>query len=438
MKSTNKGGGRVPSPHLRKMDRKKKKSPLPWKTLFSVGLGLVILVAIIVIAAKGCGGDTPTSGAIFGTPPPAQGATPTPNWEDNVRPEPVDKYVMTWDYKPTAFEGVPEGANVLCPTWLYVEEGESGAPNFENIADQGVSADFEGYVNGAHGAGAEVWGTVVSFNPELSKQVITDGTTRQAFCAWLAEQVEALNLDGLCLDFERMDPDNKMDYSALVFQVKSSLPKDKTVCVSVTVKTAVEQPDNWYQSYDYPSLAEAADYIALMAYDQHTISSEAAGPGAALPWVEDRLQRALWEIPSDQLILGIPFYGYDFPHAIPEGTKDVERDAEPVWKNGDMKAVAVLRAQVEKLNSDGEVTVRNQALAVDHWVTRDTWSDEFQVRYLSFVDKQGLLHRLWYEDDQSVAKKASLVKQYHLKGAAVWQQDYGRDSMWRAVFDAVQ
>ena len=201
-----------------------------------------------------------------------------------------------------------------------------------------------------------------------------------------------MNLDGLCLDFERMDPDNKMDYSALVFQVKSSLPKDKTVCVSVTVKTAVEQPDNWYQSYDYPSLAEAADYIALMAYDQHTISSEAAGPGAALPWVEDRLQRALWEIPSDQLILGIPIYGYDFPHAILEGTKDVERDAEPVWKNGDMKAVAVLRAQVEKLNSDGEVTVRNQALAVDHWVTRDTWSDEFQVRYLSFVDKQGLLH----------------------------------------------
>ncbi|MEX2460142.1 MAG: glycosyl hydrolase family 18 protein [Paenibacillaceae bacterium] len=62
-------------------------------------------------------------------------------------------------------------------------------------------------------------------------------------------------------------------------------------------------------AYPLKALATLCDYIMLMAYDEHYPGDTEAGPVASLPFVEQSIQSALTQIPSTQLVLGIPFYG---------------------------------------------------------------------------------------------------------------------------------
>ena len=64
----------------------------------------------------------------------------------------------------------------------------------------------------------------------------------------------------------------------------------------------------WSGGYDRAALAAEADYLILMAYDEHYSASPTAGSVSSLPWVERGLRRVLQEVPAEKLILGAPFY----------------------------------------------------------------------------------------------------------------------------------
>ncbi len=188
--------------------------------------------------------------------------------------------------------------------------GEDGRPELRDLKAMGLDADYAAYRRSAHRAGAAVWGTVVSFDDALSKLVVTEEAA--TFCeavAWYARQLE---LDGVCLDFEyNMDPGDAQAYTALVARLRETLPAGVPVAVAVTVQQA--ETGNFYQC-DYCLLEVcAADYVLLMAYDQYNASSDMPGPVAGLDWTEEKLQRELADVPSDKLLLGIPFYYYGYP-----------------------------------------------------------------------------------------------------------------------------
>ena len=64
--------------------------------------------------------------------------------------------------------------------------------------------------------------------------------------------------------------------------------------------------------YEAEKIAPLADYLILMAYDQHW-STSMPGPISHQKWIEASLDAFAKNIPSEKIILGIAGYGYDWP-----------------------------------------------------------------------------------------------------------------------------
>ncbi len=350
-----------------------------------------------------------------------------PLWKENIQGPVQEPIVMAWAYQPTTLEAVPPGVNALAPTWFYIEEGEDGVAEVRDLAEMGRTWDPTQYVETAHAGGAQVWGTVVSFDPDLSGQVVTEEAVQSAFVAKLAAWVEQYDLDGISFDMEKMDPANKEKFTALVERTKKALPEGCVVSVAVTVPLDWDSPNNWWQCYDRGGLAEVCDYIAVMAYDSSAASLMA--PTAAIAWVEGRIQKLLEEVPSHQILMGVPFYGIDYQGEVIDG--ELSR-IHPTWNTNSRAKVTITPGQVRRVLEEGKVTVGGVEITVDQWISKGVWDPELGMTTIAFSDTEGILHTYWCEDAKSLYQKGNLIQEYCLGGGAVWQFAFGSDPLWEA------
>ena len=333
---------------------------------------------------------------------------------------------VAWEYRPAKLDAVPPGVNALAPTWFYVQDGKDGAEvvDIAHVSDhKNTKWDPAQYVAQAHGQGAQVWATVVSFEPKLSKQIVTDPDRQAAFLTQLVDWVGQYNLDGISFDFENMDPADKEAFTALVAATKAKLGQGKVVSVSVTVPLNHEDPDNWWQCYDRKSLGEAADYVAVMAYD-----NPAPEPPAPLDWVEDRVEATLDEVPSEKLLLGVPFYGVDVTFDLPPGV------LTGLPELGEAKGHrTMLPSQLAALLSADSYESNGKPLDVKTWLDRGTWMEDYGITRYAFTGSDGLLHVIYCEQDRSIAAKGGLAWFNRLGGVAVWRMSYGNEGLWQAL-----
>jgi len=359
-------------------------------------------------------------------------APPEKSWRDNIRPEPEHKIFATWAYRPLELKEKPPEVTVLAPVWFFVEDKNGdGIPRLMDVNELGRKTDIKAYVDKAHSEGAQVWGTVVSFTPSLSDALIHTPDLRQEFIDKLVYYVETYGLDGINFDFENMNPLHKLDYTAFIKECTDVLrPMGVIISVDVTVKADYESLTNWYQCYDHKSLGEVVDYMAVMTYDEHKNHS-GAGPVASIRWVEEKLQGILEDVPSDKVLLGIPFYAYDFKSTMIDGNPDM---LVPTWSAEKRGVVTVLKSQIdEMLAKDEYIDMNNQKIEIKEWLVKDEWDDDFGNYYLKFIDQNDIVHEIWYDEPRSLAEKARLVKKYHLAGVAVWRMNFGRPAFWEAI-----
>lgn len=345
-------------------------------------------------------------------------ADPLTPWWRNIKPRPEDPVMLGWAYRPLALEQAHPAIQAFAPTWLYVEaDNETGTPRLYTVSELGRNTDFAAYIQSAHQAGAKVWVTAVSFTPELTDALIHTPEAVDAFVDKLIAFCREWGADGVNLDFENMNPEHKYDYNAFAAHVTEALhAHDLVVSADVTVPLEYEDPTNWWQCYDRAGLAEAVDYVALMAYDQHTDAKD-PGPVGGLDWVEEKIRLTLAEIPSDKLLLGVPFYGRDFRERA----------------DGTTATASVYRTQVESLLAEERYMSGSAEIVVDEWHVKNEREPDSGILYLEFTDREGTRHRIWYDDEVSLAARAALADKYHLAGVAAWQLSFGRDSYWDAL-----
>ena len=51
-----------------------------------------------------------------------------------------------------------------------------------------------------------------------------------------------------------------------------------------------------------------ADYVVIMAYDEHTEGSYEAGSVASISYLQDGIEKTLEKVSADKVIAGIPFF----------------------------------------------------------------------------------------------------------------------------------
>lgn len=174
------------------------------------------------------------------------------------------------------------------------------------------------------------------------------------------------------------------------------------------------------QIWDLRAITPSVDYFIIMAYDFHHRSSTTAGPVAPLfsepnlsSDISTFLKLFLEKIPNDKLVLGVPFYGYEW--------QTTSRESRSFTYPGTGSAATYERVQ-ELLTRQSELSVQRH------------WDDTALAPYLSYTE-DGETYIVYYEDVRSLSFKFDFVNQLNLRGIAIWALGYeGTDTtLWDSI-----
>lgn len=254
--------------------------------------------------------------------------------------------------------------------------------------------------------------------------------------AWerLVENVSALidqqNLSGINLDFEYSGIPGKETVAGytnfvtnFVHELKTHYPASPAGGPSLTVSVDITA-DAIRKSrlYDVGELAKVADFIILMGYDFYRPSSSVAGPIAPLTGKEtyeyDVTSAALdflKFVPKEKLILGVAYYGWDFP------TVD-ENKGSSVEKRPDESVALSTYKRTRRLMEERNPDIR--------------FDEESQTPWMIYRDPDtNGIRQVWFENEISLAKKYDLVNKENLSGIAIWALGYDgdHDDLWKLL-----
>ncbi|WP_045521749.1 glycosyl hydrolase family 18 protein [Neobacillus niacini] len=295
---------------------------------------------------------------------------------------------------------IPEmtGVNVVSPTWFSLAGNDGSIKNLASLE----------YSKWAQSKGYQVWGLFSnSFDPVMTHEALKDFETRQKIIVQLLHFSQMYQLQGINFDIENV----KQEDGPLVTQLmREATPylHEAGLVVSMDITFYAGENNNWSSFYERDKLAGIADYLIIMAYDEHPGSSAVAGSVSSLPWVETNLQSLLKDVPNEKLILGVPLY-------------------TRLWK--------------EQIKEDGTTDVTSQSMSmakVKEWITekglQPVYDDASGQNYAEYyAEDEKATYKVWIEDELSLNKRANLASTYQLAGVASWSRLFGDQTAWTAI-----
>ena len=188
-----------------------------------------------------------------------------------------------------------KGLNVISPTWFYLNDNDG---NIANLA----SAD---YVKYCHDQDVEVWGLVSNLeNSQVSTtEVLTHTSKRENLENQIIAAAIEYDLDGINLDFEALSNEAGDAYVQFIRELSIKCENNDLV---LSVDNYV--PSSYTEFYNRAEQAVFADYVIIMAYDEHYSGSEDIGSVSSIGFVQNGVKDTLKEVPPEQTILAVPFY----------------------------------------------------------------------------------------------------------------------------------
>ena len=287
-----------------------------------------------------------------------------------------------------------KGVNVISPTWFYLDDNEGGIATLAST----------NYVNYCHQQGIEVWGLISNLeNSEVStKEVLNVTSHRDNLVNSLISEAIKYDLDGINVDIELVPEEAAGGYLQFIRELSIKCENNDLV---LSVDNYVPASYNAYYRMD--EQAVFADYIALMAYDEHYNGSE-EGSVASLKYVQDGVADTLEMVPAQQIILGIPFYT-----RVWELTPTDDPD-EPYTISSE--AVGMTEAEQRVVANDAS------------W----EWKEDLGQYYAEY-QHGGKTYMIWGEDQNSIEKKLEVMKSSQLAGAAFWKLNYEKNTVWDTI-----
>ena len=260
---------------------------------------------------------------------------------------------------------------------------------------------------------------VVPASPEVAVYGGTNESAKAAWTAGVAETVRRYFADGVNMDTEdAIAPGNRTSRDGLtdmVKRVREALPEGAVVGYDVGWMPGIDG-----RFYDVAGIAEHADYLLIMAYDMasYIFGACLATPNSPPPQVLQGVLNYLALVDPSQLVLAVPWYGREYPCV--SGTAKEARYcpiAAAPWRDAnctDAKANAVDFSSMPAKTAASVDGAHTDAILEQSW--------------MNFVDKDGNVSQLWYDDLASLEAKYRIVKDKGLRGVGVWTAnmlDYG-------------
>lgn len=302
-----------------------------------------------------------------------------------------------------------KGINVISPTWFYLNDNEG---NIYSLASRD-------YVTYCHGQGVDVWGLISNLeNPDVdTTYVMTHTSTRDYLTNQIIAAAIEYDLDGINLDFEALSQEAGDSYVQFIRELSIKCENNDLV---LSVDNYV--PTSYTEFYNRAEQAVFADYIIIMAYDEHYSGSEDIGSVSSIGFVENGVKDTLKEVPAEQTILGVPFYSRVWELTPKEGSgEDVESASEDY-------VPYTFTCTEEGMQTTEDICTANGAKMV--------WSEE-DGQYVAEYASEDKKHKVWIENEESIEMKLKVMKDSQLAGAAYWKLGLERPSVWDTIIKYV-
>lgn len=303
-----------------------------------------------------------------------------------------------------------KGLNVISPTWFYLKDTSGGIGSL-------ASSDYVSY---CHQHGVEVWALVSNFgakdqgleNPDLT-EILTHTSSRDNLVNNLISSAIRYNLDGINVDFESVDPAVGDSYIQFIRELSLK-------CANNGIVLSVDNyvPTEYTAFYDRAEQALFADYVVVMAYDEHYAGSD-PGSVASIGFVTEGIENTMKEVPAEQIILGMPFYSRVWK-LTPATGESTPTDGEVVdsFTNYDISCYSASMAEQKRLaNVNGVEPV---------------WSDDVKQYYVEY-ENSGSIYQIWMEDATSLEEKLKVMDSYGLAGGSFWKLGLEQSSVWDTI-----
>jgi spore germination protein YaaH len=246
-------------------------------------------------------------------------------------------------------------------------------------------------VTRAHAAGDRVVLTVNNFDQGQLDALTSSPTAPATLAAALVRAVSAKNLDGVNLDFEGGGDRDQAGLTRLVTTVSAAL-HGANPHYQVTMDTYGSSASGTNGWFNLPALAPAVDAFFIMEYNPNLAASQSSTSPLTSGMFSD--QTALNEyaavLPPSKVILGLPYFGLDWPTS-----------------NGTLTATATGPATTVSL---GDILASGHP---QYWdATTDSGWTSYQVG--------AQWHETFFEDPVSLYAAATLAQSRNLAGVGIW------------------
>jgi spore germination protein YaaH len=266
-------------------------------------------------------------------------------------------------------------------------------------------------VDAMHAQGVQVLLTATLFGSQSLRDLLGSTTHQATARAALIESMQQGDADGLMIDFEALPSDQFWTFVNFMADLKADLDLLGTD-LGRTFNLMVCTPAvDWAGSYYYLELSRLCDALFIMAYDYHWSGSATTGPVSPaagwgtynVPWtINDYLYYNADQ--PEKLILGLPWYGYDWPCV-----------------SADAGTETTSAATARTYNSA-------KSLASTHGVLRDAIAQTPWTAY-----QQSGWRQCWYDDTLSLGMKMDLADDEGFQGIGMWALGYEAEELWQQI-----
>lgn len=232
-------------------------------------------------------------------------------------------------------------------------------------------------------------------------ETMKTGEKRQAFVDLLLDLVQRKQYDGIHIDFEAINAADRDLLTDFMKRLSDAFRPEGLIVSQAIIPRVSETSTVWGGAYDQSELARYNDYIVLMAYDHTPVGAASPGPIAPLWWVRQVMAYSVTQVPASQLILGVPYYGYDW-----------NTETGP-------PALAVTHTRAMELSRlDGATS---------------GYSAEHSSPWVRYTDEDGDEHEIWFENSFSFEEKIQSGMEFEMAGFASWRLGHEDPDVWRVI-----
>ncbi|HWA82424.1 MAG TPA: glycosyl hydrolase family 18 protein, partial [Fimbriimonadaceae bacterium] len=298
----------------------------------------------------------------------------------------------------TSFRANADKLTHVIPEWLHLDQRDPGQIDARAFSAE-VNSHNPEFIEIARRNGVHIWPLISNMYEGVADKAIVkallDSPDKQAELAGnLRDWLRKNQFDGLNIDFEALDTADYDRLPSFLALLQKTL-REANLGLSIDLEAGNED-------LRIRKLAQNVDLVIVMAYDDH-YEEGPPGPIAPIQWSEQVLDKYADAVPSNELVLGVGSYAYDWP----KGQK-----ADSISYQAALKAAEGYRD--EEKPSD--------VIALD---------DTSANTYFTYDDEDNVHHDVWVLDGISAFNQWKLARPLGVRGSALWALGTEDPSIWK-------